>query len=104
MRLRVFGRPVAGVVAVRAVAARDAHAPTEMRGSAVDGKVGSSGLARVHTRVLFGDPSKPGFYSILLFVPAHTTFRRTPIVMTAWPPWSPGRGTSAMATTLMRGL
>jgi hypothetical protein len=25
--------------------------------------------------VLFGDPSKAGFYSILLFVPAHTTIQ-----------------------------
>ena len=50
--------------------------PVEMRGSAVDGnQIGSSGLAGVHTRVLFGDPSKAGFYSILLFVPAHTTIQ-----------------------------
>ena len=50
--------------------------PAEMRGSAVDGdKVGGSGLAGVHTKVLFGDPSKEGFYSILLFVPAHTTIQ-----------------------------
>jgi hypothetical protein len=47
--------------------------PAEMRGSAIDGnQIGSSGLADVHTKVLFGDPSKAGFYSILLFVPAHT--------------------------------
>src|SRR3982074_2100243 len=45
--------------------------PAEMRGGAVDGnQIGSSGLAGVHTKVLFGDPSKAGFYSILLFVPA----------------------------------
>jgi hypothetical protein len=50
--------------------------PAEMRGSAVGAsKVGSSGLAGVHTKALFGDPSKPGFYSILLFVPAHTTIQ-----------------------------
>src|SRR5580693_10760639 len=50
--------------------------PAEMRGSAVDGnKVGSSGLAGVHNKVLFGDPSTEGFYSILLFVPAHTTIQ-----------------------------
>jgi hypothetical protein len=50
--------------------------PSEMQGSADDGnQVGSSGLAGVHTKVLFGDPSKPGFYSILLFVPAHTTIQ-----------------------------
>ncbi len=50
--------------------------PSEIRGSALDGnQVGSSGLAGVHTKVLFGDPSKTGFYSILLFVPAHTTIQ-----------------------------
>jgi quercetin dioxygenase-like cupin family protein len=50
--------------------------PSEVRGSALDGsQVGSSGLAGVHTKVLFGDPSKAGFYSILLFVPAHTTIQ-----------------------------
>jgi hypothetical protein len=49
--------------------------PVEMRRGAVDGnQIGSSGLA-VHTKVLFGDPSKAGFYSILLFVPAHTTIQ-----------------------------
>jgi len=67
--------------------------PAEMRGSAVDGnKVGSSGLTGVHTKVLFGDPSKPGFYSILLFVPAHTTIqahshrddRMATVVIGAW--------------------
>jgi hypothetical protein len=50
--------------------------PAEMRGNAVDGnQIGSSGLAGVHTKVIFGDPSKVGFYSILLFVPAHTTIQ-----------------------------
>jgi hypothetical protein len=50
--------------------------PAEMRGSAVDGnQIGSSGLAGVHTKVLLGDPAKAGFYSILLFVPAHTTIQ-----------------------------
>src|ERR1700735_3167114 len=50
--------------------------PAEMRGGAVDGnRIGSSGLVGVHTKVLFGDPSKAGFYSILLFVPAHTTIQ-----------------------------
>jgi hypothetical protein len=48
--------------------------PAEMSGAAVEGnQIGSSGLAGVHTKVLFGDPSKAGYYSILLFVPAHTT-------------------------------
>jgi len=50
--------------------------PAEIRGGAVDGnQIGSSGLAGVHTKVLFGDPSKAGFYSILLFVSAHTTIQ-----------------------------
>ena len=50
--------------------------PAEMRGGAVDGnQIGSSGLPGVHTKVLFGDPSKAGFYSILLFAPAHTTIQ-----------------------------
>jgi hypothetical protein len=39
--------------------------PGEIRGSALDGnQIGSSGLAGVHTKVLFGDPTKAGFYSI----------------------------------------
>jgi hypothetical protein len=50
--------------------------PSEAPRGAGDGnQVGSSKLAGVHTEVLFGDPSKPGFYSILLFVPAHTTIQ-----------------------------
>jgi pimeloyl-ACP methyl ester carboxylesterase/uncharacterized RmlC-like cupin family protein len=36
-------------------------------------QIGSSGLAGVNTKVLFGDPSKPGFYTIVLSVPAHTS-------------------------------
>ena len=36
-------------------------------------QVGSSGLAGVSTKVLAGDPSKPGFYTIILSVPANTT-------------------------------
>lgn len=38
-------------------------------------KIGSSGLAGVQTKVLAGDPSKPGFYTILLFVPRATTIQ-----------------------------
>ena len=51
-------------------------APAEIRGSTLDGnQIGSAGLAGVHTKVLFGDPAKAGYYSILLFVPAHTTIQ-----------------------------
>ncbi len=50
--------------------------PAEMRASALDSnQIGSSGLVGVHTKVLFGDPAKEGFYTILLFVPAHTTIQ-----------------------------
>jgi pimeloyl-ACP methyl ester carboxylesterase len=36
-------------------------------------QIGSSGLAGVSTKVLFGDPSQAGFYTIVLSVPARTT-------------------------------
>jgi pimeloyl-ACP methyl ester carboxylesterase len=36
-------------------------------------QIGSSRLPGVSTKVLFGDPSKPGFYTVILSVPAHTT-------------------------------
>jgi quercetin dioxygenase-like cupin family protein len=50
--------------------------PTEMRSSAVDNnKIGGAGLPGSHTKVLFGNPAKAGFYTILLFVPAHTTIQ-----------------------------
>src|SRR6266700_3131419 len=50
--------------------------PAEMQTTALDSnQIGSSGLAVVHTKILFGDPSKEGFYTILLFVPAHTTIQ-----------------------------
>lgn len=50
--------------------------PAEIRASPLDNnQIGSSGLPGVHTKVLFGDPSKAGFYTILLFVPAHTTIQ-----------------------------
>jgi quercetin dioxygenase-like cupin family protein len=50
--------------------------PAEIRSSAVDdNQIGSARLAGVHTKILFGDPSRAGFYAILLFVPAHTTIQ-----------------------------
>src|SRR5207245_11296685 len=49
--------------------------PAEVRsGGSGESQIGSSKLVGVHTRVLF-DPAKAGFYSILLFVPAHTTIQ-----------------------------
>jgi len=50
--------------------------PAEIRASSLDSnQIGSSGLPGVHTKVVFGDPSKAGFYTILLFLPAHTTIQ-----------------------------
>jgi quercetin dioxygenase-like cupin family protein len=46
-----------------------------MTGGSGDSQIGSSELAGVHTKVLFGDPARAGFYSILLFVPGHTTIQ-----------------------------
>jgi quercetin dioxygenase-like cupin family protein len=48
--------------------------PTEIAsGDKGDSQIGSSKLAGVHTKILAGDPASAGFYSILLFVPPHTT-------------------------------
>jgi quercetin dioxygenase-like cupin family protein len=50
--------------------------PAEISAIALDNnQIGSSGVAGVHTKVLFGDPARAGFYTILLFVPAHTTIQ-----------------------------
>ena len=50
--------------------------PTEITsGDRGDSQVGSSKLAGVHTKILAGNPLSVGFYSILLFVPAHTTIQ-----------------------------
>ena len=45
--------------------------PAEITSPTDKNQIGSSGLPGVHTKVLFGDPAKAGFYSILLFVPSH---------------------------------
>src|SRR5437667_11090117 len=46
-----------------------------LSGGVGDSQIGSSKIAGVHTKVLFGEPAKAGFYSTLLFVPAHTTIQ-----------------------------
>ena len=40
-----------------------------------ESQIGSSKLAGVHTKILAGNPAAAGFYSILLFVPPHTTIQ-----------------------------
>ena len=50
--------------------------PTEITsGDKGESQIGSSKLAGVHTRILAGNPSAAGFYSILLFVPPRTTIQ-----------------------------
>jgi quercetin dioxygenase-like cupin family protein len=50
--------------------------PAEIAASgAEDVQTGSAGSAAGQRRVLSGDPASAGFYSILLFVPAHTTIQ-----------------------------
>ena len=46
-----------------------------LSGDKGDSQIGSSKLAGVHTKVLSGNPTSAGFYSILLFVPAQTTIQ-----------------------------
>lgn len=46
-----------------------------LSGGVGDSQIGSSKLVGVHTKILFGEPAKAGFYSILLFVPPHTTIQ-----------------------------
>jgi quercetin dioxygenase-like cupin family protein len=48
--------------------------PAEVRANQTGSEqIGSSAAAGVSTKILFGDPSKSGFYVIVLSVPAHTT-------------------------------
>jgi len=48
--------------------------PSEIEnGDHGDSQIGSSKVAGVHAKILTGNPAGAGFYSILLFVPAHTT-------------------------------
>jgi quercetin dioxygenase-like cupin family protein len=50
--------------------------PTEIQsGEKGESQIGSSKLAGVHTKILAGNPALAGFYSILLFVPPHTTIQ-----------------------------
>jgi len=50
--------------------------PSEIAGGGFgESQIGSSRVAGVHSRMLVGDPAKAGFYSILLFVPPHTTIQ-----------------------------
>jgi quercetin dioxygenase-like cupin family protein len=81
--LKMFKRSAVATLFVVAVAMATAQSlpemrmtPAEIQASVLDdNQIGSSGVPGVHTKVLFGDPAKAGFYTILLFVPAHTTIQ-----------------------------
>jgi len=84
MSLRLVPKTFAiAIVLVVTSSAATAQSLTEMRMTPAeigatpldDNQIGSSRVPGVHTKVLFGDPAKAGFYSILLFVPAHTTIQ-----------------------------
>lgn len=50
--------------------------PAELQASSSStSQIGSSNLPGVHTQVLVGDPTRSGFYTILLFVPPDTTIQ-----------------------------
>jgi quercetin dioxygenase-like cupin family protein len=50
--------------------------PQDVSASAFnDNPTGSSAVPGVRSKVLFGDPSKVGFYTILLFIPAYSTIQ-----------------------------
>jgi quercetin dioxygenase-like cupin family protein len=50
--------------------------PAEIAALPLDNnQIGSSGVTGVHTKILYGDPSKEGFYTILLYVGPHTTIQ-----------------------------
>jgi len=69
------------VLAVNSSAAAPSFPPMRMTPSEIengdhgDSQIGSSKVAGVHTKILTGNPAGAGFYSILLFVPAHTTIQ-----------------------------
>ena len=76
MFLSIMIALVAGSMATAQTLGEMRMTPMEIRASSLDNnQIGSSGLAGVHTKVLFGNPEKAGFYTILLFVPAHTTIQ-----------------------------
>jgi quercetin dioxygenase-like cupin family protein len=79
-RVKTFAFAVLTVVTARAAIPQSLPeirmTPAEIRNTSLDSnQIGSSGVPGVHTQIVFGDPTKAGFYTILLFVPAHTTIQ-----------------------------
>ena len=106
-RLAIAAASLVTASAVRAQSLPEMRmTPSEIRTSALDAsQIGSSGLPGVHTKVVFGDPSKAGFYTIVLSVPAHTTIQahshrddRVAVVVSG--EWHFGYGTHFYAKSL----
>src|ERR1700676_2359408 len=79
-RVKTFALHVLSLMTARAAIAQSLPemrmTPAEIRNTSLDSnQIGSSGVPGVHTKIVFGDPTKAGFYTILLFVPAHTTIQ-----------------------------
>ena len=74
--------------------------PQEVSASSFnDSLTGSSAVPGVRSKVLFGDPSKIGFYTILLFIPPHSTIqahshRDDPMAAVVSGDWHFGYGTA----------
>src|SRR5256885_4572043 len=73
---------ISGVISASVVKAQSLPqirmTPAEVRASIGGGdsnRAGSAGLEGIHTKVLFGNPQKAGYYSILLSVGPHTTIQ-----------------------------
>src|SRR3981081_3188057 len=79
----MFKRSVIAALSLFAASAATAQSlpemrmtPAEIRASTLDNnQIGSAGVPGVHTKVIYGDPAKAGSYTILLFVPPHTTIQ-----------------------------
>jgi len=90
--LRFLGAQPGSAAASRAMPEMRLTPDEVLRNQTGSETIGSSGLLGVSTKVLFGDPSKAGFYTIVLFVPAHTTIpahshrddRMATVVSGAW--------------------
>ena len=72
MRVGVIGLVVLLSAALVAQNGEQRLTPDEMGAPAAAGGVGTSGVAAVQTRVLKGDPIRPGLYTLLLRVAPNT--------------------------------
>ena len=72
-RLLTAAALLLATVAVAQPPTRQRMTPDELGSAATQGPGrGTSGVAGIQTSVLKGDPTKPGLYTLLLRIPAHT--------------------------------